>query len=288
MQASPSATVCLIDGTYELFRAFYGAPSREGKDGLEIGATVSFARSLHKLAQSGKFTHFAVAFDTVVESFRNELFDGYKTGEGIDPELFAQFPLVERVSAAIGLPALSMIEFEADDGIATVAAQCTENPVVRTVTIASPDKDLMQCVGEKVVTWDRLRDVTYDAEGVMTKMGVLPHSIPDFLALVGDSADGIPGVPRWGARSSSLLLEHYEKVEAIPRDHEQWNVKVRGAASLAEQLRQHESEVLLYKKLATLRTDAPHPYQLDDLEYRGADSSAVDALNREWGVQLLT
>lgn len=279
--------VCLVDGTYELFRAFYGAPSRKGKGGQELGATLSLGRSLSHLASGGEFTHFAVAFDSVIESFRNELFEGYKTGEGIDPDLLSQFPLAEQVTEALGLVVLRMTEFEADDGLATVAAQCHKREDVAHVVIASPDKDLMQCVVDKVVTWDRLRDVRYDAGGVEQKMGVLPESIPDFLALVGDSADGIPGVPRWGAKSSALLLSRYCHLEDIPRDEREWDIKVRGAAALAEQLRSHEQEALLYRKLATLCTDVPLPYSLDDMQYSGTDEKRLKSVEETWGISIL-
>src|SRR5690606_30266438 len=200
-----SVRLCLVDGTYELFRAFYGAPSRLSPAEVEVGASIALGRSLRSLAKSGDFSHFAVAFDSVIQSFRNELFDGYKTGEGIEPTLLAQFALAERVSEALGFVVFRMIEFEADDALATAAAQVRDRADVSEVIIASPDKDLRQCVGGKVRTWDRMRDIYYDTEAVVEKMGVTPEQVPDYLALVGDSADGIPGVPRFGARSTAAV-----------------------------------------------------------------------------------
>lgn len=279
-----SISPCLVDGTFELFRAFYGAPSRLSSAGQDVAASISFGRSLLALARSERFTHFAVAFDTVIESFRNDLFEGYKTGEGIDPLLHAQFPLAERVARALGFCVLSMIEFEADDGLASAARIFEEDERVERVVVASPDKDLMQLVSGKVITWDRIRDKTYDEAGVIAKMGVRPESIPDYLALVGDSADGIPGVPRWGARSSALILSEYGHLERIPRHHEEWAVKIRGAASLAEQLQKHEQAVSLYRTLATLRRDVALGVTVSDMEYTGENEVELAALEVELGV----
>jgi 5'-3' exonuclease len=233
------ARLCVVDGTYELFRAFYGAPSRTSPSGVEVGATVALGRSLRSLQRNSDFSHFAVAFDTTIESFRNELFDGYKTGEGIDLDLFGQFPLAERITRASGFAVLSMIEFEADDGLASAAAQMIERPDVGEVIIASPDKDLMQCVRPGIRTWDRMRDRLYDAAQVKEKMGVPPELIPDNLALVGDTADGIPGVPRWGARSSATALSHFGHLEYIPRKVADWDIRLRGLPALLEQLADH-------------------------------------------------
>ncbi len=273
--------VHLIDGTYELFRSFYGAPARKSSSGREVGATRSFLRSLRRFVDSPAVTHVACAFDTVIESFRNELFEGYKTGEGIDPDLLAQFPLVEKAAAALGVRVWSMIEFETDDGLATGAARFSALPEVERVFICSPDKDFAQCVDDKVVLWDRLRDVVYDRKGVIEKWGVPPESIPDYLALVGDSADGIPGVPKWGAKSTAKLLAHYGTVDAIPADPIQWQVEVRGAKGLAESLEAHRDVVGLYKTLATLRRDAPVSKTLAEIEYRGVDEEALAALELE-------
>lgn len=280
------ARLCLVDGTYELFRAFFGAPSRRNAEGLEVGASFALGRSLRSLAASGEFSHFAVAFDTVIESFRNELFAGYKTGEGIEPSLFAQFPLAEEVSRALGFRTLSMVEFEADDGLATLAARFGEDPLVEVVVIASPDKDLMQCVrGERVVTWDRVRGVRYDERGVVEKHGVPPRAIPDYLALVGDTADGIPGVPKVGAKSAAALLSRFGSVEAIPPAGESWDIPVRGAAALAESLRAHAAVIPLYKTLATLRTDALPRADLDELVLR-PDPAALARLEQKLGRSL--
>lgn len=278
------ARLCVVDGTYELFRAYFGAPSKLAPDGREVGAAISVGRNLRALAQSGQFTHFAVAFDTVIESFRNRLFDGYKTGEGIEPELLSQFPLVERITAAYGLRVLSMIEFEADDALASAASQWIEQ--VSEVVIASPDKDLMQCVRKGVVVWDRLRDRTYDEAAVRDKLGVPPHLVADYLALVGDSADGIPGVPRWGAKSAALALSRFGHLEGIPRAAAAWDIKLRGLESLLSELRAHENEVVLYRTLATLRVDVDLGLSIEDLLYEGPDEGALRALGDELGTQL--
>ena len=275
--------LCVVDGTFELFRAFYGSSHRSSSVPKEVAAAIALGKSLKALAKTGKFSHFAVAFDTVIESFRNEMFAGYKTGEGIDPLLLAQFPLAERVTAALGFAVYSMVEFEADDALASAAAQFIDREDVESVVIASPDKDLMQCVRAGVTTWDRIRDKTYDEAGVTDKMGVAPRSIPDYLALVGDTADGIPGVPRWGARSAAAVLTRYVCLEDIPRQATDWDVQVRGAAGLAEQLAAHEQEVLLYRRLATLREDVPLPFSYEALRYVGPDQDALASLNAELG-----
>lgn len=278
------ARVCLIDGTYELFRAYFGAPSRLSPSGIEIGASFALGRSLVALARRAEFTHYAVSFDTVIESFRNRLFAGYKTGEGIEPALLGQFALVEELTAALGFVVLSMREFEADDGIATLAELASRRDDVERVVIASPDKDLMQCVrGKRVVCWDRLREIHYDEEGVREKMGVSPASIPDYLALVGDNADGIPGVPRWGAQSTRAVLAHYGHLEQIPRQAADWTVRVRGAEALTRELREKESEVLLFRTLATLRTDVPLELSWDALEYQGIRTGLFEAWQEKWG-----
>ncbi len=278
--------LCLIDGTYELFRAYFGAPSRRAPDGQQVGATVALARSFLRLASEQKFSHFAVAFDTTIESFRNDLFEGYKTGAGIEPDLLSQFPLAEQATAAVGMSVLSMVEFEADDGLATAAARFSEEAEVGKIVIASPDKDLTQCVRGCVTTWDRMREKHYDREGVIEKMGVPPELIPDYLALVGDAADGIPGVPRWGARSAALVLSRYGHLEQIPRDPARWDIKVRGALALCESLSQHEEDVLLYRTLATLRTDVPLEFSLEDLRYTGVEEDRLQKLCERLGVNL--
>ena len=269
----------LFDGTYELFRAFYGAPSSTTSSGEEVGATRSFLLSLAAFVKQPGVTHVACAFDHVIESFRNDLFDGYKTGEGIEPTLWSQFPLAEEAAHALGFVSWPMVEFEADDALATAADRFA--PLVEQVVILSPDKDLMQCVrGEKVVVHDRLRNRTYDEVGVIAKFGVSPASIPDYLALVGDSADGIPGIARWGAKSAAAVLAEYHHLEQIPDADRAWTVKLRGSAVLAQNLREARERSLLYRKLAVLRTDVPLSENLDDLRWRGPRQEALTSLCR--------
>jgi 5'-3' exonuclease len=275
--------VHLVDGTYELFRSYFGAP-KAIHNGVEVGATRGILRSLHALLREDGVTHVGVAFDTVIESFRNDLFAGYKTSYGVPDDLMSQFPLAERAVEALGAVAWRMIEFEADDALATFAARAAADPVVDQVVIASPDKDLRQCVrGTRVVCLDRMRRVVIDEAGVIEKFGIPPASIPDWLALVGDDADGIPGVPRWGARSAAQVLAHYGHLEAIPDDASKWTIPVRGAATLAESLRNHRVEVSLYRTLATLREDAPLPESLEDLRWLGARREELTALCTEIG-----
>ena len=276
----------LVDGTYELFRHYYGAPKSLAKNGQEVGATHGLMRSLLSMLRQDTTTHVAVAFDQVIESFRNQLFDGYKTGEGIEPDLHAQFPLAERACAALGLVVWPMVEFEADDALATAAARWVEAPDVDRVLLCTPDKDLAQCViGDRIVLLDRRRKAMIDEPGVEAKYGVAPASIPDWLALVGDAADGIPGIPRWGAKSAAAVLRHYCRIEAIPDDAAAWQVKVRGAKALGEKLRDHREDAMLYRKLATLRTDVPLTETLEDLRWVGADRGALDALSAELGAE---
>jgi len=274
----------LIDGTYELYRAYYGAPSATAPDGREVGGTRGLLRSLGALLRSDDCTHVAIAFDHVIESFRNDLFDGYKTGEGIDPDLWAQFPLAEAAAEALGVVVWPMVDFEADDALATAAARFSRAASVDKVLICSPDKDFAQCVvGDRVVLWDRMRDRVIDEAGVAKKWGVSPGSIPDLLALMGDSADGIPGIPRWGQKSSSTVLAEYERLEDIPVDPEKWTIKVRGAAGLSRSLEENREDALLYKRLATLRRDVPLPEKLADLRWRGANRKKLQALAESLG-----
>ncbi len=274
----------LIDGTFELFRAYFGAPSSKSPAGQEVGATRGLLRSFAALLREDDCTHVAVAYDHVIESFRNDLFDGYKTGDGIEPELWEQFPLAERASRALGVVTWPMVEFEADDALAAAAHKFADAPGVDKVFICSPDKDLCQCVrGDKVVSFDRIRGTIRNEDGVRDKFGVSPGSIPDWLALVGDTADGIPGIPRWGAKSAATVLAHYEHIENIPDDPAAWEVKVRSAAALANNLRDRRDDAMLYRKLATLRTDAPIPESLDDLRWRGAHRDELASLCEEIG-----
>lgn len=281
--------VHLVDGTYELFRMFYGAPSSTDAAGREVGATRALMRNLAALVKSEGVTHLAIAFDTVIESFRNQLFAGYKTGEGIDPALHSQFPIVEEACRALGIVTWSMIDFEADDAIATFAARASADPRVTKVFLASPDKDLLQCVeGTRVVQLDRRKDVVIDEDGTRTKLGVDPASVPDYLALVGDTADGIPGVPRWGAKGAASVLMRWKHLEAIPDDVRAWDVKVRGAEALAESLRAHREAATLYRTLATLRRDVPLEESLDDLAWRGPAPSLADVATRLGAPELVT
>jgi 5'-3' exonuclease len=264
----------LIDGTYELFRNHFGAPPKKAPDGREVGATLGLLRSLLMLLTSPGVTHVGVAFDHVIESFRNDLYSGYKTSEGVDPVLLTQFPLVEEGVSALGVTVWPMVEFEADDALATAAKRFKKTKSVEQVLICSPDKDLAQLVdGNRIVCWDRRKDIIIDEAGVVEKFGVTPPSIPDWLALVGDSADGYPGIPGWGAKSASAVLAHYKHMELIPDDPGKWKVNSISpgrAASLAENLSQRREEARLYKELATIRQDVPLDEKLNDLKWQGA------------------
>ena len=278
----------LVDGTYELFRAYYGAPPSNAPDGRPVGATRGLLQTLLSLLRQPEVTHVGVAFDHIVESFRNELFGGYKTGDGVPTDLANQFELAERVARALGFVVWPMVEFEADDAIATAVARWAEAPGVDQVVICSPDKDMMQLIrGQDVVSLDRRRQIVIDYKGVVEKFGVEPGSIPDYLALVGDTSDGIPGVPRWGAKSASLVLKRYKRIEAIPENPMLWDVSVRGAKSMANELKEHRSVVDLYKELATLRLDVPLTESLEDLKWKGARSSEYNILCSELGFQTL-
>ncbi|HEX5054044.1 MAG TPA: 5'-3' exonuclease H3TH domain-containing protein [Planctomycetota bacterium] len=262
--------VHLVDGTYELFRSYYGAPPATAPDGREVGAVRGLLASLGSLLREPGVTHVACAFDTVIESFRNDLFAGYKTGEGIEPALWAQFGLAERAVRALGIVVWSMVEFEADDALATGAVRYGGDARVERVLLCTPDKDLAQMVsGERIVGFDRRKKVSLDEAGVQTKFGVAPASIPDLLALVGDEQDGIPGVPRWGSKSAATVLAHYGSLEQIPADAARWQVAVRGATALADSLAAHRAEAVLYKRLATLRTDVPIAETLEELRWQG-------------------
>jgi 5'-3' exonuclease len=261
----------LVDGTYELFRSFYGVPRKKAPDGREVGATLGLLRSMLALISRSGATHVACAFDHVIESFRNDLFPGYKTGENIEPDLLDQFPLAEEAVSALGLVVWSMVEFEADDALASAVNLFQGESVVDQVVICSPDKDLAQLVsGSRVVCWDRRRDIVYNEDAVFEKFGVPPASIPDWLALVGDSADGIPGIPSWGSKSASAVLSKYGHLESIPHDYHHWGLPASRAHRLAESFQAHKEYALLYRKLATLRRDVPLEQNLDALEWNGA------------------
>ena len=259
----------LIDGTYELFRHFYAVPSAVDSSGREVGAVRGVLRSLLGMIDAGA-THLAVATDHVIESFRNDLWAGYKTGDGIDPNLFAQFPLLEEVLSAAGVVVWPMVEFEADDALAAGAALARQDQRVEQVIICTPDKDLAQCVeGDRVVQLNRRKRATINEAGVIAKYGVKPGSIPDYLALVGDSADGYPGLPGWGVKSTAAVLAKFGHLEAIPRDASEWHVDVANAGALAYTLRNEFESALLFRTLATLRTDIPLFDDVEQLRWNG-------------------
>ncbi len=259
----------LIDGTYELFRHFYAVPSARDAEGREVGAVRGVLASLLGLLKEGA-THIAVATDHVIESFRNGLWPGYKTGAGIDPNLLSQFPLLEEVLAAAGMVVWPMVEFEADDALAAAALAASADARVQRVLICTPDKDLAQCVrGERVVQLNRRTRTTFDEQAIIAKFGVPPESIPDYLALVGDAADGFPGLPGWGAKSSAAVLAKYLHFEAIPKDYREWKVNATGAATLAATLERAWEQALLFRTLATLRTDIPLFEDVEQLRWQG-------------------
>ncbi len=280
----------LVDATYELFRAYHAPrPPVLGRDGQDLSGVAGLAEQLLHLVREEGATHVGCATDHVIRSFRNVLYAGYKTEAGVPAELLAQFPLAERAIEALGFVCWPMVELEADDAIATAAARWRDDPAVEQILVATPDKDLAQCVVERrVVLWDRRRGLVYDADGVREKWGVPPASIPDFLALVGDASDGYPGLPGWGAKSAAAVLAAYGTLEAVPTDVADWAVVVRGTAGLAATLRERWDEALLYRELARLRADAPLPQRSPaELEWRGADQMAWPALCDELGLARL-
>lgn len=261
--------VYLLDGTYELFRHFYALPSARDGAGLEVGAIRGVLASVLGMTNRGA-THLAVATDHVIESFRNDLWPGYKTGAGIDPDLLAQFEPLEETLRALGVVVWPMVEFEADDALAAGAARAADDSRVDRVFICSPDKDLAQCVrGTRVVQLDRRAKVVRDEAGVLSKFGVPPASIPDYLALVGDAADGYPGLRGWGPRSASAVLSRFGRLEAIPADWHTWGANVNNPATLARTLSQERERAFLFRQLATLRTDVALPESVDDLRWNG-------------------
>jgi 5'-3' exonuclease len=264
--------VHLIDATFELFRAYYspGRSLERGPDGRPVNAVRGLVDSMLSLLREPDVSHVAAATDYVIESWRNDLYPAYKSSAGLDPDLLAQFRDAERALRALGIVTWPMVEDEADDGIATGVARFGDDPRVTQIVICSVDKDLGQCVtGKRVVLRDRMRRVTYDEDGIRAKFGVAPETIPDYLALVGDSSDGYPGLPGWGAKSASAVLARWVHLEAIPDSPLDWDVALRGASSLAATLREHRSEAALYKRLATLNRDASISGSLDDLAWRG-------------------
>ena len=271
--------VFLIDGTYELFRHYYAVPSARDERGREVGAVRAVLSSLLGMIKGGA-SHIAVATDHVIESFRNSLWPGYKTSEGVEPDLLAQFSLLEEVLSTAGIVVWPMIEFEADDALAAAAVAAARDPRVERVVICTPDKDLAQCVsGTRIVQLNRRTRTTLDEAGIIQKFGVSPVSIHDYLSLVGDSADGYPGLPGWGAKSSAAVLAKFLHLESIPKDCSEWHVNVANAGALALTLRGHLEDALLFRTLATLRTDIPLFDNVDRLHWNGpnADFDAVAA-----------
>lgn len=264
----------LLDGTYELFRAHFGRRDVvPGPNGTDIRATLGILESTLALLREPGVTHLASSFDTVIESFRNDMFAGYKTSAGTDPELLGQFSLAERALEAIGVVVWRNIEFEADDALASAAIRWVED--VDQVVIATPDKDLAQIVvGKRIVTYNRREQKILDEDAVVEKFGVHPESIPDYLALVGDAADGIPGLPGWGAKSASTVLARYSRLEMIPVSVDDWEVRPRGAEKLAVTLRERQEDVYLYRELTTLRLDVPLTEELSELEWWGVPREA--------------
>jgi 5'-3' exonuclease len=272
--------VHLVDGTYELFRHHFAVPPHRDPDGMEVAATRGVVGSVLTMLEEGA-THVGVATDHVVESFRNDLWDGYKTSEGMDPELLAQFPVVEDALRALGVTVWAMVDLEADDGLASAATVAAADQRVEQVVICTPDKDLGQSVvGDRVVQLDRRNQTLRNEAGVQEKFGVPPASIPDFLALVGDSADGFPGLPGWGAKSTATVLAHYGHLEKVPTLAKDWDVDVRGAVKLATTLARQHQDAALFKVLATLRDDADVG-TVDEWRWTGPEPDL-----EEWGERL--
>ena len=261
--------VYLVDGTYELFRHYYALPSARDADGRDVAAVRGVLSSLLGMIRGGA-SHIAVATDHVIESFRNTLWSDYKTSEGVEPDLLAQFPILENVLAAAGMVVWPMVEFEADDALAAAAALADRDTRVERVVICTPDKDLAQCVrGTRIVQLNRRTSVTFDERGIIEKFGVAPESIPDYLALVGDSADGYPGLRGWGAKSSAAVLGKYRHLELIPEDWREWHVNAANASALADTLQREREHALLFRTLATLRTDIKLFDDVEQLRWNG-------------------
>jgi 5'-3' exonuclease len=281
----------LVDATYELFRAHFAPrPPVRGRDGMLLSGVAGLVDQLLYLLREEGATHVGCATDRVIRSFRNDLYVGYKTDAGVPPELLAQFPIAEAAIDALGIVLWPMVEFEADDAIATAAARWGDDPRVERVVICTPDKDLAQCVvDDRVVMRDRRRGITYDAAGVRAKWGIDPSSVPDRLALVGDAADGYPGLPGWGAKSAAAVLARYGGLESIPARASEWDVPgLRGAATLAASLAQHAEDARLFRTLARLRTDVPLPQDDPaDLRWDGAPQTAWRTFCDEWGLARL-
>jgi 5'-3' exonuclease len=261
--------VHLIDGTYELFRHFFAVPSALDVSGQEIGAVRGVVTSVLSMIERGA-THLGVATDHVVESFRNDLYPGYKTSEGVPPELLSQFPVLEEVLEAMGVVVWPMVYYEADDALASAAVRAAKDDRVNQVLICTPDKDLSQClVGARIVQLDRRRDILRDEAGVVAKFGVSPQSIPDYLAVVGDTADGYPGLPGWGVKAAALTFSQYPHLEGIPKDWREWHASIKKARVLSETLFNQWNDALLFRTLATLRLDVPVFETVEDLRWQG-------------------
>jgi 5'-3' exonuclease len=279
--------VYLVDGTYELFRHFFAVPSARDANGQEIGAVRGVLASVLSMFERGA-THLGVATDHVVESFRNDLYPGYKTSEGVAPELLSQFPILEEALTAMGVWVWPMVEFEADDALASAAAKASQDERARQVIICTPDKDLSQCVvGARVVQMDRRKELVRDEAGVVAKFGVSPQSIPDYLAVVGDSADGFPGMSGWGQKAAALVLSQYPHLEDIPKDWKAWHPSIRRARALSESLFSAWDDALLFRRLATLRLDVPVFETIEDLRWKGASSNFEEYCRRIKSSELL-
>jgi 5'-3' exonuclease len=272
--------VHLLDGTYELFRYFFALPSARDTSGREVGAVRGVLGSVLSMIEGGA-THIGVATDHVVESFRNDIYPGYKTSEGVAPELLAQFPILEEALAAMGVVVWPMVEFEADDALASAARKAAEDKTVEQVLICTPDKDLAQCVvGTRVVQVDRRRETVRDETGVVSRFGVKPESIPDFLAVVGDTADGYPGLAGWGEKGAALVLSQYSHFENVPRDWQMWHPSIKKARGLSETLFNNWDDALLFRELATLRRDVEVFPTVDDLRWKGPGLGFEDCCAR--------
>ncbi len=272
--------VHLVDGTYELFRHHFGVPSHLNREGREVAATRGVVGSMLGMREDGA-THIGVATDYVIESFRNDLYEGYKTGEGLEPVLAGQFQLLEDCLEALGVKVFAMVEYEADDAMGAAAHVAAADPRVDEVLICTPDKDLGQCVVDgRIAQYDRRKRVRIDRAAVIEKFGVPPESIPDYLGLVGDTADGFPGLPGWGAKSAATVLAEYGHIENIPAAPGQWEVTVRGGAKLAATLQAQLDDALLFRRIATIALDAPTMENVDELEWKGP-TDRLDVL-MEW------
>ncbi|MGB1488806.1 MAG: 5'-3' exonuclease [Acidimicrobiales bacterium] len=278
----------LIDGTYELFRHFFGAPSHINSKGQEVGAVRAVASSMLSMVNQGA-THIGIATDHVITSFRNELYDGYKDGSDLDPVILGQFNLLEEVLDSLGFMIFPMVDFEADDGLGAAARKAALNPDVEQVIICTPDKDLGQCLtqDEKIIQYDRRKELRITYETVIKKFGVAPESIPDYLGLVGDTADGFPGIKGWGAKSSATLLSHYHHIENIPNDHMEWVMQVRSSQKLSETLNTDYELALLFKLIATIDYDAPTFETVNELKWNGPKDNYENILKSIDGDRIL-